>query len=128
MAGSIAFSSSGSFMDATKFLHLMSKGTIQDSLNKYGQLGTHVLKGATPVDSAATAQGWYHKVEKKDGKWVLSWHNQNRTTSGQSVAILIQYGHGTGTGGYVAGQDFINPAIKPVFDLIVAEVRRKVTR
>lgn len=124
----IVFSSSGSFKDATAFLQRMSKANIQTVLSKYGQIGTNALRAATPVDTSATASMWNHKVSHGGGKWTVSWHNDNMTSTGEPIAILLQYGHGTGTGGYVAGQDYINPAIKPVFDRILREVRSEVTR
>ncbi|QJD49607.1 hypothetical protein HWD32_gp29 [Gordonia phage Secretariat] len=125
---SITLTHKGSFYNAQSRLNRMSKLQIQDVLSKYGKLGEHVLAEATPIDSGESRNAWYSKVERKGSNWTLSWHNQNRTVTGEPIVILIQFGHGTGTGGYVAGQDFINPAIKPVFDLIVAEVRRKVAR
>ncbi|UVK59313.1 hypothetical protein SEA_PHEROBRINE_30 [Gordonia phage Pherobrine] len=123
---SIQLTHKGSFTNTQSKLNRMSKGMIQDTLSKYGALGVHVLSQATPIDSGESRNSWTSKVEKTGKGWKLSWHNQNRTVNGQPVVILIQFGHGTGTGGYVAGRDFINPAIKPVFDLIIAEVRRKV--
>ncbi|QDH85262.1 hypothetical protein HWC49_gp31 [Gordonia phage Kenosha] len=123
---SITMTHKGTFTNTQSKLNRMSKGMIQEVLGKYGALGVHVLSQATPIDSGESRNSWTSKVEKKGKGWRLSWHNQNRTVNGQPVVILIQFGHGTGTGGYVAGQDFINPAIKPVFDLIIAEVRRKV--
>ena len=47
---------------------------------------------------------------------------------GVPIAVIIQYGHGTGTGGYVEGRDYINPAIQPVFDRIVEDVRKEVIK
>ncbi|QXO13038.1 hypothetical protein SEA_FIGLIAR_31 [Gordonia phage Figliar] len=123
---SITMTHKGAFTNTQSKLNRMSKGMIQEVLAKYGALGVHVLSQATPIDSGESRNSWTSKVEKRGKGWRLSWHNQNRTVNGQPVVILIQFGHGTGTGGYVAGKDFINPAIKPVFDLIIAEVRRKV--
>ncbi|WKW86815.1 hypothetical protein SEA_CONLEY_29 [Gordonia phage Conley] len=125
---SISITHKGSFSKAENRLRKMSGSAIFDSLSKYGELGVHVLASVTPMDTGETANSWYAKVEKSGRGWKLSWHNQNRTVNGDPIAIMIQTGHGTGTGGYVAGQDYINPAIKPVFNLIVADVRRKVAR
>lgn len=128
MSKKIYFTSSGSFQDTNALLQRMSKANIKGALEKYGAIGVAALQAATPVDTSASAQAWSFKVAQAKGMWRLSWHNQNRTSSGVPVVILIQYGHGTGTGGYVAGEDFINPAIKPIFDKIVTEVRREVVR
>jgi hypothetical protein len=80
----------------------------------------------TPVDTGLTATSWGYEITNEPGKVTISWTNYNRE-GGALVAILLQYGHGTGTGGYVAGRDYINPAIKPIFDQIAEEVWRRVT-
>ena len=124
---SISFSSTGSFRNTEAFLNRMSRNDISSVLNKYGAIGTAALRSATPVESGATAASWSHKVSKSVRGWELSWDNQNG--SGKTrVAILLQYGHGTGTGGYVVGRDYINPAIQPIFDQIATAVWREVTR
>lgn len=127
MAGKITFESTGSFKNTETFLQRMSKRNISAILEKYGALGVEALRAATPVDTSLTSQSWTYKVSRKGPDWELSWHNQNGS-SGAPIAILLQYGHGTGTGGYVAGEDYINPAIRPIFDQIAAEAWREVTR
>lgn len=123
----ISFQTSGSFQNTERRLKRMSKLDISRILNAYGALGVAALKAYTPVDSSATANAWYHKVTKTGSSWELSWHNQNGSTD-TPIAIMLQYGHGTGTGGYVAGRDYINPAIRPVFDEIKTAVWKEVTR
>ena len=125
---SISLSHKGNFSKAENRLRRMTQGSISETLSKYGQLGERVLAAATPIDTGETRNAWTSQVEKTGRGWKLSWSNQNRTVTGDPIVLLIQHGHGTGTGGYVPGVDFINPAIKPVFDLILAEVRRKVGR
>ena len=125
---SISLTHKGGFTNTERRLQRMSQGTIADALDKYGKLGVAVLASATPIDTGETRNSWEHKVERTGRGWKLSWSNQNKTITGDPIVLLIQHGHGTGTGGYVAGLDFINPAIKPVFELILAEVRRKVGR
>lgn len=125
---SITLSHKGNFSSTENRLQRLSSGSIFDTLSKYGQLGVHALSEATPIDTGETRNSWTSKVEKTSRGWRLSWSNQNETITGDPIVLLIQHGHGTGTGGYVAGIDFINPAIKPVFELILAEVRRKVGR
>ncbi|ADD80925.1 structural protein [Rhodococcus phage ReqiPepy6] len=123
----ISFETSGSFQNTERRLKRMSKPDIGRVLNTYGALGVAALKAYTPVDSSATANAWYHKVTNKGGSWELSWHNQNGSAD-TPIAIMLQYGHGTGTGGYVAGRDYINPAIRPIFDAIKSAVWKEVTR
>ena len=48
--------------------------------------------------------------------------------NGIPIAIIIQYGHGTGTGGYVKGRDYINPALRPIFDELAKNAWREVTK
>lgn len=92
--------------------------------DRYGREGVAALSKATPVETSLTANSWEYRVikGKRPG---IEWYNTN-VVNGTSVAILIQYGHGTGTGGYVQGRNYINPAIRPIFDQIVANVRKKV--
>jgi len=96
-------------------------------LAKYGQMGVDALSAATPVETGMTARSWYYEVEASGGYYRIKWLNSH-VNDGVPIAIILQYGHGTGTGGYVAGRDYINPAIKPAFDKIEAEVWKEVTK
>lgn len=122
----ISIESKGSFENTEKFLHRMSRGDISKVLAQYGDDGVRALSSATPVDSGLTAASWTFEVIRERGNYSIVWSNTN-TRTGANVAVLIQYGHGTGTGGYVAGQDYINPAIRPIFDRIAADVWKVVT-
>ena len=115
----------GSFGKTAKFLAGMSRGDYLQVLDQFGRLGVEALASATPVDSGVTANSWTYEVIRKRGQHTIIWRNTHMA-SGTPVAILIQYGHGTGTGGYVQGRDFINPAIRPVFDRIANEVWEQV--
>lgn len=108
----------------TKALKRILNGNLFSDLERYGQMGVDALSKATPVESGLTANSWVYKVfrGRKPG---IAWYNTNMA-GGTSIAILIQYGHGTGTGGYVAGRDFINPAIRPLFDKIADDIWKKV--
>jgi hypothetical protein len=122
----ITFESKGSFVNTDNFLSAMSKKDIFASLEYYGELGVMALASATPIDSDLTANSWTYEV-KRDGKsYSIIWSNTN-VHNGEVVAVLLQYGHATGTGGYVQGRDYINPALKPIFDNIEAEVWKVVT-
>lgn len=96
------------------------------ALGKYGVEGVQALSQATPQDSGLTASSWSYEILKQNGNYTIVWINTN-VHSGVSVAVLIQYGHGTGTGGYVQGRDYINPAIQPIFDRIANDVWKVVT-
>lgn len=94
-------------------------------LDAYGRMGVEALSEATPKDSGKTAAGWSHKVVKT-GKGYEIQFNNSHVNDGVKIAVILQYGHGTGTGGYVQGRDYINPAVKPVFDKIADEAWKEV--
>ena len=121
-----SLNSQGSFKKSKSFLANLSKSDMFSGLDKYGSRGVEALSKATPTESGLTASSWTYDVERGKGFATIKWSNTN-TRSGVNVAILLQYGHGTGTGGYVAGRDYINPAIQPIFDEIAADVWKKVS-
>ncbi len=90
-------------------------------------MGVEALSLATPIDSGLSSVSWSYRIFKEGKRTSIEWFNNNVDADGTPIVILLQYGHGTGTGGYVQGHDFINPAIQPIFDLIVANVWRAVT-
>lgn len=90
-------------------------------MEKYGDKGVRALANGTPKDTGNTASKWRYKIEP----WGLSFLNDN-INSGVSVAILLQYGHGTKSGGYIQGVDYINPALRPIFNQIAKELRKEV--
>jgi hypothetical protein len=95
-------------------------------LESLGQKGVAALSSATPVDSGLTAASWSYEISNKNGRTTITWFNSH-VESGVNIAIILQYGHGTGTGGYVSGRDYINPAIQPIFDQIAEDMWKKVT-
>jgi hypothetical protein len=90
-------------------------------------LGVNALSNATPANSGLAAASWSYTIEQRPGYYSIRWHNSD-IENGFPVAVMIQYGHGTGTGGYVQGRDYIMPAMRPIFDQIAAEAWREVTR
>jgi hypothetical protein len=121
------FSVSGSTDKTRAFLQKMQSGDLfSESLESLAQQGVNALAGATPVDSGLTAASWSYEIETTGSTTKITWSNANRV-NGVNVAVILQYSHGTGTGGYVAGYDYINPAIQPIFDQIADEVWKKVT-
>lgn len=118
--------SNGGFDDTRAYLEKLDRGEQYKDLARFGQMGVDALSRATPVDSGLTASLWtFDIVEDRYGVSV-EWHNTNQN-DGVPIAIILQYGHGTGTGGYVAGYDYINPAVRPIFDQIEQAVWREVT-
>lgn len=112
---SMSMSSSGSFDNFESFLKKVTQPSIFDQLSVFGQEGVDALASATPKDSGDTSLQWYYEIIQDAGSWSIVWGN-NHVEDGRPIAVLLQYGHGTGTGGYVEGRDYINPALKPIFD------------
>lgn len=123
----LTFVQHGDFSKTDSFLERM-KGLFKQSIfDKYGEMGVEALRNATPVDTGLTASSWSYKVNRSKGQLSIEWYNDNR--NGEVViAVILQYGHGTGTGGYVNGVDYINPAIKPVFDKIANDIWEEVCK
>ena len=123
----ITFRHKGDFSKLTRYLE-KAKGVAKlGILDKYGREGVAALASATPVDTGTTAASWYYEVEHKNGIATISFFNSN-IQNGVPIAIILQYGHGTGTGGWVEGRDYINPAIRPIFDKIVESAWEEVTK
>lgn len=122
----ISVKQKGDFSKTIKYLAKLEKTTRHSDLEKYGKAGVAALKSATPVDSGKTAESWYYKIERKKDTASIIFCNSN-IQNGTPIAIILQYGHGTGTGGWVEGRDYINPAIQPVFDNLAKEAWREVT-
>jgi hypothetical protein len=123
----ITFVAKGSFDHTEAFLRNLTSDAIFSSLNRYGEVGRAALAASTPRDSGETAAAWSYEVVHRGHTWEIQWKNSN-VQDGFPVAVMLQYGHGTGTGGYVKGTDYINPAIKPIFDQIAKAVWEEVTR
>lgn len=117
----------GDFLKTTKFLKNAKQFKIQRILAKYGQAGVAALESATPKDTGLTASSWYYKIESTTNSSSLIFCNSN-IQNGVPIAIILQYGHGTGTGGWVQGRDYINPAIQPIFDKLKSDAWREVTK
>ena len=121
----ISFSSKGDFSKTIKFLNKVKNVKINNILSKYGEIGVTALSQATPKDSGITSQSWNYRIEVKNNNASIVWYNTN-TVKGVNIAIILQYGHGTRNGGWVEGRDYINPAMKPVFDKIADQVWKEV--
>ena len=118
--------SKGSFKHTESYLNRMLTFDIARVLARGGQKGVDALSKATPVETGLSANSWTYKIERTATSCSIVWSNTD-VESGFPVAIALQYGYATGTGGYVQGRDYINPAMKPVFDAIEADVRKAVT-
>lgn len=122
----IFFKNRGSFANTQAFLKRASKDSLFSNLDAYGQRGVDALASGTPRKTGLTAASWKYRITQSKGYIHIEWYNTNQR-EGEEIAILIQYGHGTGTGGYIQGVDYINPAIKPIFEEISNEIWGRLT-
>lgn len=122
----ISFVSTRSGKRTEDSLRRLARGDIYKSLESAAQTGVNALASATPVESGLAQDSWGYNIERSGKSVTITWTN-NDIENGFPVAIMLQYGHGTGTGGYVQGQDYINPAMKPIFDRIADQVWKAVT-
>ena len=123
----ISFRQKGDFSKLNRFLERAKGAARLSILDKYGREGVAALASATPIDSGKTANSWYYEIKHDDGAATITFLNAS-INEGVPIAIILQYGHGTGTGGWVEGRDYIKPAIQPVFDKIVDEAWKEVTK
>lgn len=121
-----SFSTRGSTSRTESYLERMLHLNVRSMLEAAGAAGVSALEAHTPEDSGLAANSWSYEIQQSADAVRLVWHN-NDIESGYPVALMIQYGHGTGTGGYVPGKDYINPAIEPIFQKIAEDVRKAVS-
>lgn len=122
----IKFTHKGDFSKTTRYFQKAKRTARLSDLDKYGRAGVAALSSATPVDSGLTAGSWYYEIERQNDVVAINFCNSN-VNQGVPIAIILQYGHATGTGGWVEGRDYINPAIQPVFDQIANDAWKEVT-
>ena len=121
----ISFRQKGDFSKTINYFGKLKEAINIRDLDKYGQEGVRALASATPVDTGKTAASWEYKIERKNGQISISFYNTN-VVNGVPIAIILQYGHATRNGGWVQGRDYINPAIRPLFDKMADNVWREV--
>lgn len=123
----VSFRQKGDFSKLTRYLERAKESAKIGILDKYGRAGVAALSSATPVKTGKTANSWYYEIERQNGSVSIVFKNSN-INQGVPIAVILQYGHGTGSGGWVQGRDYINPAIQPIFDEIANEAWREVTK
>ena len=122
----IKFRQTGNFNRTERLLNKIKRADYVDILEKYGRRGVEALSAATPVDTGLTASSWGYEIVKMGSGYRVYWSNTN-INKGVVIALILQMGHGTGTGGWVEGRDYINPAIRPVFDAMAKDAWEEVT-
>lgn len=123
----VTISQKGDFKKTEKFLKKAFGKNYMSVLAKYGQRGVQALSAATPKDTGHTAASWSYKITQGSGNITIEWYNSHIEKGSVNIAILLQYGHGTRNGGYVRGRDYINPAMKKVFDDMADAAWKEVT-
>jgi hypothetical protein len=121
----IKMTQKGSFRNAEQFFDNSKNLSrrLRTAFERYGAQGVEALRAATPKDSGLTANSWSYTIEN----WGIGFNNSN-IQNGYSVALLIQYGHGTKSGVYVEGIDYINPALRPIFEAIAQECWKEIQK
>lgn len=117
----IKISQRGDFSKTIRFLRKLRSKKFYEKLNKYGQIGVDALREATPKRTGVTSESWTYEVHVGGSSATITWSNTNQN-KGIPIVVLIQYGHGTRNGGYVPPNDFINPAMRPIFEQIANEI------
>lgn len=117
----------GDFANLTRYFERVKKIRKTDILHKYGKLGVAALSSATPTESGKTASSWNYEIIQNGSGAQIVFSNSN-INKGVNIAIILQYGHGTGTGGWVEGRDYINPAIQGIFEQFASDIWKEVTR
>ena len=121
----ITFKHRGDLSRTRKFLNSVKSIIRFHNIESYAEEGLAALRESTPYDTGNTANSWYYEIERSHGSARIVYKNSN-IQNGVPIAIILQYGHGTGTGGYVEGRDYINPAVRPVFDKLAADIWEEV--
>ncbi len=122
----VQMSEKGDFKKTFKFLKAMQEKKFLSNLDKYGERGVQLLSENTPRDTGLTASSWYYKIEDDGETLTLTWYNSNVKKDYFNVALMLQYGHATKNGGWIEGIDYINPALKPLFDEMEKDIWEEV--
>lgn len=122
----VQFLHKGDFKKTERLLKKSLGRDYRSILDKYAQQGVEALSRATPKESGETAASWFYEIIQNESSLSIVWNNSN-VNKGVNIAIILQYGHGTRNGGYVHGKDYINPALRPVFDKLAEAAWKEVT-
>lgn len=123
----ISFRQKGDFSKLNRYFEKVREAARIGVLDKYGRAGVAALASATPTETGNTAASWHYEIKRQNGSVALEFYNSN-VNKGVPIAIILQYGHGTGTGGWVEGRDYINPALQPIFDKLAEDAWKEVTK
>lgn len=124
----ITFTQKGDWKDTKSFLNRAKEGIAYRKFQMIGEAGVHALEDATPKDSGKTANSWYYEINMSEGSISINFKNSNLAEGWFPVALMLQYGHGTRNGGWVEGRDYINPALRPIFDKLCEEAWKEIVK
>lgn len=122
----LSITQKGSWKQTEKFLRKSMGKNYRSILEKYAKQGVAALSAATPMDTGVTANAWNYEIIQNEGGLMIQWFNYN-VVNGVNIALILQTGHGTRNGGYVRGRDYINPALRPIFDKMAEDIWKEVT-
>lgn len=123
----LSYTFSGDYKKTKQYLNKLLSLSLDQVADEYGKRGVQALSDATPLESGDTASSWDYEIVNDGDSLSIFWTNSN-VNDGVVIAVILQYGHGTGTGGYVEGIDYINPALRPIFQGFADELWKEVTR
>ena len=123
----ITFKEKGNFSKLNTYLEKIKESIKIGNLDKYGRNGVAALSSATPKETGKTASSWYYEIKRENGSVSINFNNTN-INKGVPIAIILQMGHATRNGGWVEGIDYINPALKPIFEQLANEAWEEVTK
>lgn len=123
----ISVTQKGNFKKTDRFLSGLIGLHYRRRLDHYGRRGVEALRNATPKDSGETAEAWSYEIVEEPGRTAVYWRNSH-VVNGTNIAVILQYGHATRNGGFVEGIDYINPAIRPIFEDMAREAWKEVVR
>lgn len=124
----IKVTTKGNWNSTENWLRSVNLHKMKNKLAKYAMDGVLALTNATPRDTGKTAMSWDYEIHESSGKLEIVWTNSNMARPNVPIALLIQYGHAKKNGGFVSGVDYINPALKPIFQKMADDIWKEMTK
>lgn len=122
----IVWKAKGDLKNTVQFLKKINQNWYRKLLEHYAKKAVDALASATPRDTGKTASSWSYEIQMDtEDRFVIGFNNSN-INDGVPIALVIQYGHATPTGGWVEGLDYINPALQPIFDEMAKSLWKEV--
>lgn len=110
----VTITSEGNFSNLERYVNSMVREDFSTILKPEAQTGLNEFIRRTPKRTGTTANQWQVELEKSSRGSHITYYNSNVTKTGVPLPILIDGGHGTGTGGYVAPRPFIQNVVDSI--------------